>query len=51
MNMWESLRHLLARLWRRAQQSSEERRVIDERERFWAGVREGEREAKARSVS
>ena len=49
--MWDSLRYMLARLWRRSQQSSEERRVIDERERFWAEVREGEREAKARSIS
>ena len=49
--MWDILRQMLARLWRSSQQSSEERRLIKERERFWAEVREGEREAKARSVS
>jgi hypothetical protein len=51
ISMWDSLRQLLARLWVGAQQSSEERRVIEERERFWAEVREGEREAEASSVS
>jgi hypothetical protein len=49
--MWDSLRQMLARLWRSPQESSEERRVIKARERFWAEVREGEREAEARSVS
>jgi hypothetical protein len=49
--MWDSLRQMLARLWRRSQQSSEERRVIKARERFWADVREGEREAETKSVS
>jgi hypothetical protein len=49
--MWESLRQMLVRLWRRPQQSSEERRVLKERERFWAELHEGEREAEARSVS
>jgi hypothetical protein len=49
--MWESLRQMLARLWRRPQQSSEERRVAKARERFWAELREGEREAEAKSVS
>jgi hypothetical protein len=49
--MWDSLRQMLADLWRHSQQSSEERRVIEERERFWAEVREGEREAEASSVS
>jgi hypothetical protein len=49
--MWEDLRQMLARLWRRPQQSSDERRVIEARERFWAEVREGEREAEAKSVS
>ena len=49
--MWESLHQMLARLWRRSQQSSEEHRVMEARERFWAEVREGEREAEAKSVS
>jgi len=49
--MWEILRRTLARLWRHAQQSAEERRVIEERERFWAELREGQREAAARSAS
>jgi hypothetical protein len=51
IRMWESLRQMLADLWRHLQQSSEERRVIEERERFWAEVREGESEAEASSVS
>jgi len=50
-SMWEILRRTLARLWRHAQQSAEERRVIEERERFWAELREGQREAAARSAS
>jgi hypothetical protein len=49
--MWEELRQILANLWRRPQEGSEQRRVIKERERFWADVREGEREAEARSAS
>jgi hypothetical protein len=50
--MWERLRQMLARLWRSPRQSaSEERRVIEARERFWAEVREGEREAEAKSAS
>jgi hypothetical protein len=49
--MWDSLREMFARLWRRRQQSSEEQRVIRERERFWAELREGEREAEAKAVS
>jgi hypothetical protein len=49
-SMWESLRQMFERLWRRSQQSSEQRRVIEARERFWAEVREGEREAEAKSV-
>lgn len=50
-SMWDSLCQMLARLWRRPQQSSEERRVAKARERFWAEVREGEREAEANSIS
>jgi len=49
--MWDNLCQMLARLWRRPQQSSEERRVAKARERFWAEVREGEREAEANSIS
>ena len=49
--MWDGLRQMLARLWRSPQQNANERRLRKERERFWAEVREGEREAKARSVS
>ncbi len=49
--MWDSLRELLAKLWRRSGESSKERRAIEERERFWAEVHEGEREAEANSVS
>ena len=49
--MWESLRQMLARLWRLPQQGSEAQRAIEARERFWAEVREGEREAEAKSVS
>ena len=48
--MWDSLREMLARLWRRPQESLEEQRVIEERERFWAELHEGEREAEAKSV-
>jgi hypothetical protein len=49
--MWDRLRQMLADLWRRPQQSSQERREIEARERFWAEVREGELEAEARSDS
>jgi hypothetical protein len=49
--MWDSLSQMLARFWRGPQQSSQERRVIKARERFWAEVREGELEAEARSDS
>lgn len=47
--MWEDLREFLLRLWRGARQSAKARRVDSERARFWAEVREGEREAEARS--
>jgi hypothetical protein len=49
--MWDRLREMLARLWQSPQKSSDERRLIKERERFWAEVHEGEREAEAKSVS
>jgi hypothetical protein len=47
--MWESLNRFLARLWRGGQKIADERRTHEERARFWAEVREGEREAEARS--
>ena len=40
-----SLRDVLWELWRRLQSRATERRTVHERERFWAEVREGEREA------
>ena len=48
--MWDDLRQLLLRLWRRSQKSAEERQVDRARTRFWAEVREGEREAEAMSA-
>jgi hypothetical protein len=48
-SVWEDLREFLLRLWRGARQSAKARRVDSERARFWAEVREGEREAEARS--
>ena len=50
-SMWKDLREVLVRLWRWSQRSVAERRVAKARARFWAGVREGEREAEARSRS
>ena len=47
--MWENLRELLLRLLERSRRHSEERRVEEERARFWEQLREGEREAEARS--
>jgi hypothetical protein len=49
--VWKNLRRILADLWRPFQSRAEARRVEDQRARFWAGVREGEREAEARSTS
>ena len=49
--MWERLRYALWRLWRRPQRDPGERRVAKARDRFWAEVREGQREAEARSRS
>ena len=43
-----SLSQLLARLWRWYQEAREERRRVRARARFWAELREGEREAEAR---
>ena len=47
--MWKRLKYALWRLRRRSQRSSRERRAAKARARFWAEVREGEREAEARS--
>jgi hypothetical protein len=47
--MWRSLRQVLTRLWRWSQKDHAERRAAKARARFWAEVREGEREAEARS--
>jgi hypothetical protein len=47
--MWKRMRHALLRLWRRSQTDPGERRVAEARARFWAEVREGQREAESRS--
>jgi hypothetical protein len=47
--MWMVLPRLLARLWRRYQNREAERRASRARAHFWAEVRDGEREAEARS--
>jgi hypothetical protein len=49
--MWKRLRQALLRLWRRSQRSPGERRAAKARARFWAEVREGQREAEAHSRS
>jgi hypothetical protein len=49
--MWKRLHYALWRLLRRSQKSPAERRVAKARARFWAEVREGQREAEARSRS
>jgi hypothetical protein len=46
--MWNRLRDVLQRLWRPSQAGSGERRTVRERARFWAEVREGQREAEER---
>jgi hypothetical protein len=47
--MWKPLRHALWRLWRWFQKSPAERRAAKARARFWAEMREGQREAEAHS--
>jgi hypothetical protein len=47
--MWQRLRHALWRLWRWSQKSPTERRAAEARARFWAEMREGQREAEAHS--
>jgi len=46
--MWKRLRDGLRRLWRPSQGSFDERRTAKARARFWAEVREGQREAAER---
>lgn len=45
--MWRRLRPKLSHLWRRLQKGRGERRTAEARTRFWAEVREGQREAEA----
>jgi hypothetical protein len=45
--MWKDLRGALARLLRRSQAGADQRRAAATRARFWAELREGEREAAA----
>ena len=47
--MWKRLRHALWRLWRWSRKSPAERRAAKARARFWAEMREGQREAEAHS--
>jgi hypothetical protein len=47
--MWRRLRPMLSHLWRRLQKGRGERRTAEARTRFWAEVREGQREADAHS--
>ena len=47
--MWRRLRPMLSRPWRRLQKDRGERRTVEARTRFWAEVREGQREAEAHS--
>jgi hypothetical protein len=47
--MWARLHHALRRLWRRSQRGETESRLTDDRARFWAEVREGQREAETNS--
>lgn len=47
--MTKRLRHTLARAWRRLRRGHDERRVAGARARFWAELREGEREAAAQA--
>jgi hypothetical protein len=47
--MWKRLRLALECLWRRSQRANGELRAARARARFWAEVREGQREAEADS--
>jgi hypothetical protein len=48
--MWENLHQILLQLLRGPQVRAEQRRAERKRARFWAELREGEREAEARST-
>jgi chromosome condensin MukBEF MukE localization factor len=45
--VWKRLQPLLIDLWRRLRKGHTERRVAEARARFWAEVRQGERDAEA----
>ena len=45
--MWKRVRPTLNGLWRWLRKGHDERRVAEARARFWASVREGERDAEA----
>jgi len=45
--MWRRLRRVLRRLWHGPRSSPEDDGAAQARARFWAQVREGEREAEA----
>jgi hypothetical protein len=47
--MWRRLNDALRRLWRRSQRGRAESRLADDRARFWAEVRQGQREAEDNS--
>lgn len=47
--MWKRLEAALGRLWQWSQWSPAERRAARVRARFWADLREGQREAEAHS--
>ena len=47
--LWKPPGGALRRLWRRSQRGPGERRAAEARARFWAEVREGQREAEAHS--
>lgn len=47
--LWKRLHRVLARFGRSSQKGHDGRRPAVARERFWAEVREGEREAEARA--
>ena len=51
LRVLENLSQMLANLRARCRTTAEVRRVEKQRARFWAGLREGEREAEARSGS
>lgn len=47
--MWRRLHDMLRRLWCRPQRGDAESRLAHDRARFWAEVRQGQREAEANS--